>query len=341
MLGLGSVRVGIDPGTANTLLYVRGRGIALNEPSVLTIRAESGRIEFVGEEAELGRGRIPRKFDLRRPIHRGVITDSGLFEAMLSVFLRRAKLNQRLRRLRIAIAVPGGLNQHERLDMAQLIRRTVDADVFPVDQALAAATGAGAPLEEGRACAIVDIGAGATQIAVLSGGRVVCARSLPIAGQDLDAAIAVRTEAAHGLLIGEPTAERLKIRIGSAVGAVSRESLPVMGRSVAKGVPQGAIVPAAQVHDAILPVLDRIGDAVQGTLDAAPLEVLRRMADAGIVLTGGSALLRDIDQYFARRSGLPVRVAEAPASCVARGLGHCLQQHRAYGWEPAPEDPIR
>jgi rod shape-determining protein MreB len=321
MISLGCLHVGLDPGTANTLLYVSGRGIALNEPSVLTTRTGSGKVEFVGEEAELGRGRIPRKFELQRPIRRGMITNSSMFEAMLSAFLRKARVKRPLRGLRIAVAVPSGLSEGERLAMVQLVRRTVDADVYTIDQALAGAIGAGLPIWDLQGCMIVNIGGGTTQITVLSRGTVVRARSLEIAGQDLDAAIAVRIEATHQLLIGEPTAERLKIRIGSAGGAIGREFMPVMGRSVPRGVPQGALVAAGQVHEAILPALGAIGDTVQGTLEGTPPELINHVAKAGILLTGGSASLHAVDDYLARRCGLRVRVADDPASCVVRGLG--------------------
>jgi rod shape-determining protein MreB len=205
MISLGSLHVGLDAGTANTLLYVGGRGIALNEPSVLTIRTGSGKVEFVGEEAEAGRGRIPRKLQLQRPISRGTITNEGLFEAMLSAFLRKAGVKRRFRRLRMAVAVPSGSSQSERMALVQLVRKTIDAEICPIDQALAAGIGAGLPVRDLKACMIVGIGAGTTQIAIVSRGAVVQARCLPIAGQDIDAAIIARIEATHQLLIGEPT----------------------------------------------------------------------------------------------------------------------------------------
>jgi rod shape-determining protein MreB len=338
MINLGTLHVGLDAGTANTLLYVRGRGIALNEPSVLTIRTGSGKVEFVGEEAEVGRGRIPRKFQLQRPISRGTVTNAGLFEAMLSAFLRKAGVKRRFRRLRLAVAVPSGSNQSERMALVQLVRKTIDADICPMDQALAAGIGAGLPVRDLKSCMIVGIGAGTTQIAILSRGAVVQARCLPIAGQDIDAAIIARIEATHQLLIGEPTAQRLKIRIGSAGGAVRRGLLPVVGRSVAEGVPRGGVVTARQVQEAILPVLKVVGDAVQETLQSTPPARIDHVADTGIVLTGGSASLDAIDEFLSRHCGVPVRVTDDPASCVVRGLGSYLNQLPRDGYSVAGSD---
>ena len=338
MINLGTLHVGLDAGTANTLLYVRGRGIALNEPSVLTIRTGSGKVEFVGEEAEAGRGRLPRKFQLQRPISRGTVTNAGLFEAMLSAFLRKAGVKRRFRRLRMAVAVPSGSSQSQRMALVQLVRKTIDADICPIDQALAAGVGAGFAVRDLKACMIVAIGAGTTQIAVLSRGAVVQARCLPIAGQDIDAAITARIEASHQLLIGEPTAQRLKIRIGSAGGVTGRELLPVVGRSVAEGVPRGGVVTARQIQEAILPVLKVVGDAVQETLKSTPPELIGHVVDTGIVLTGGSASLDAINEFLSLHCGVPVRVSEDPASCVVRGLGSYLNQLPRDGYSVTGSD---
>ena len=264
------------------------------------------------------------------PVQRGgYFTNSGLFGAMLSAFLRKAGIKRSLRRLQIAVAIPSFLGDGERLRMIRLVRSVIDAEVYPVDQALAAAIGAGLPVWDLKGCMIVNIGAGTTQIAVLSCGTVLRAYCLPLAGEDFDVAIAGRIESSHRLLIGGPTAERLKIRIGSAVDAAARESAPVMGRSVSRGVPQAGLVTAGQVHEAILSVLNFVGNAVQGALRATPPELLRHMADTGIVLTGGSASLHALDGFLSRRCGLPVRVADEPASCVVRGLGGYFEQPRA------------
>lgn len=209
--------------------------------------------------------------------------------------------------------------------------------MYPIDQVLAAAIGAGLPVWDLKGWMVVNIGAGTTQIAVLSHGAVVQACCLPLGGEDLDLAIAGRIERSHRLLIGEPTAERLKIRIGSAGAAVGRDSAPVMGRSVSRGVPQAGLVGAGLVQEAILPVLDVVGNTLEVALKTTSPELRRHMADAGIVLTGGSASLRALDGFLARRSGLPVRVADDPALCVARGLGGFFDQPRSGGWRSAPQ----
>jgi rod shape-determining protein MreB len=238
----------------------------------------------------------------------------------------------------MAVAVPSGSNQSERMALVQLVRKTIDADICPIDQALAAGIGAGLPVRDLKACMIVGIGAGTTQIAVLSRGAVVQAHCLPIAGQDIDAAITARIEATHQLLIGEPTAQRLKIRIGSAGGEIGRELLPVMGRSIVEGVPRGVVVTARQVQQAILPILKVVAEAVQETLKSMPPELIGHVVDTGIVLTGGSASLDAINEFLSLHCGVPVRVSEDPASCVVRGLGSYLSQLPRDGYSVAGSD---
>jgi rod shape-determining protein MreB len=331
VIGL-STRVGLDPGTANTLLYVKGRGILLNEPSLLTVRTSTGAIEFVGGEAEAGRGRTPRKFETARPIRAGVITDLRLFDGMLRRFLRKAHIAGPLHRLRVAIAVPSGLTEVERLAIVDSLRDAGAAEVVLVDQAIAAARGAGLAIGESRGRMVVNIGAGVTDVAVLSIGGAVYARSTRVAGDDFDAAISTYVRARHGLLIGDRTAERLKIRIGSAAPGGEDVMLPVKGRCMTTGVPREAVVHAREVREAIAPVLGRIAGAVREALEQTPPEVSGDLTETGIVLTGGSALLSGLDRYLGERCGLPVEVADDPLSCVIRGLAYHWNHPPAIDW---------
>jgi rod shape-determining protein MreB len=332
VIGFPSIRVGLDPGTANTQVYVKGRGVAVNEPSLVTIRTSSGDIEAVGGEAEAGRGRTPRKFQTARPIRTGTISDLGLFDGMLHRFLRKAHVSGRLHRLKVAIAVPSGMTEVERLAVIESIFNAGAADVLVTDQVLSAARGAGLAIEASRGHMVVDIGAGVTDVAIVSLGGAVYARATSVAGDDMDAAIAAHVRGAHQLIIGEPTAERLKIEIGSAVANHPEETLAVKGRCVARGVPREAWIRAGEVREAIATPLERIMSAIREALEHAPPELSADLVETGIVLTGGSAMLRNLDLFISKGCGLPVKVAQDPLSCVIRGLAHQLSHLRTRDW---------
>jgi rod shape-determining protein MreB len=332
VIGFPSTRVGLDPGTANTLIYVKGRGLSINEPSLVTIRTSSGDIEAVGEEAEAGRGRTPRKFQTARPIRSGIISDLRLFDGMLHRFLRKAHISGSLQRLKIAVAVPSGMTEVERLAVIESIHNAGAADVLVVDQVLAAARGAGLAIEEPRGRMVVDIGAGVTDVAVISLGNTVCARATSVAGDDMDAAIAAHVRATHRLLIGGPTAERLKIELGSAVSNHHESSLAVKGRCVTKGIPREAYIRGSEVHEAISTSTARIVSAIREVLDEAPPDLSADLVETGIVLTGGSALLRNLDEFISRDCGLPVKAAQDPLSCVIRGLAYQLNHLHRRDW---------
>ncbi len=332
MIGLPSTRVGLDPGTANTLVYVKGRGVAVNEPSLVTIRTSSGDIEAVGGEAEAGRGRTPRKFQTARPIRAGIISDLKLFDGMLYRFLRKAHISGPLHRLKVAIAVPSGMTEVERLAVIESLQNAGAADVLLVDQVLAAARGAGLAIEESRGRMVVNIGAGVTDVAIISLGNTVYARATRVAGDDMDAAIVAHVRVAHQLVIGEPTAERLKIEIGSAVPNHDELTLAVKGRCATRGIPHELIIRGGEVREAISAPLERIMSAIREALEHAPPELSADLIETGIVLTGGSALLRNLDQFIGKDCGLPVRIAQDPLSCVIRGLAHQLNILRASDW---------
>jgi len=328
-----STRVGLDPGTANTLLYIKGRGVAVNEPTLVTIRTSNGSIELVGGEAEAGRGRTPLKFQTARPIRAGTVSDLKLFDGMLDRFLRKAQIAGPLHRLKVAIAVPSGMTQVERLAVIESMRHAGADDVMLVDQVLAAARGAGLAIEESLGRMVVNIGAGVTDAAILSLGNTVLGRATRIAGDEMDAAIADHVRATHQLIIGEPTAERLKIRIGSATPNHEELTLPVKGRCLVRGVPREVTIRGGEVREAISTVLERIMNTVREALEQAPPELSADLVETGIVLTGGSALLRNLDRFIGGNCGLAVKVAPDPLSCVIRGLVHQLNLLRSSDWK--------
>ena len=315
MLGV-STRVGLDPGTANTLLYVEGRGVAVNEPSLVTVRTSTGAIEAVGRDAKAVRGRTPRKFQTARPIRDGVIREPGLFGGMLRCFLRQSRIAGPWRRLEVAAAVPGGMTDSDRLAVVESIRSAGAADVLLADRVLAAARGAGFPMADSRPRMLVDLGAGVTEIAILARGNAIYSSSTRIAGDELDFAIKAEVLSAHDLHIGEPTAERLKIQLGSALPGSPERTVSVTGRCASRGVPRQATVRCGEVQHAISPFLDCLSLTILEALNYAHSDLF----ETGIVLTGGSALLRNLDQFLSAKCGAPVQLARDSLTSVIRGL---------------------
>lgn len=332
MIGFPTTRIGLDAGTANTLLYVKGCGVAVNEPSLVTIHTDSGAIEAVGCQAEASRGRTPRNYQTARPIHGGTVSNLDLFDGMLDRFLRKARLHRRMQRLEVAAAIPSGTTEVERLAVVESLRKAGADAVLLVDQVLAAAMGAGLAVEESRGRMVVNIGAGVTDVAVLSLGNTVYARATRVAGDDMDSAIAGHVRAVHQLIIGEPTAERLKMKIGSALPEPHETSLCVKGRCISRGIPREVAIPGGEVREAISASLQRIRNAIREALEQTPPELSADLVETGIVLTGGSALLRNLARFINDDCGLPVKVAEAPLSSVIQGLASQLDRLRASDW---------
>lgn len=308
--GLLAPRVGVDPGAANTLVYVRGRGVVVDEPSVVTVRTGTRRIEWIGREADAGRGRTPRRFETARPASVGS-SERDLYDEMLRRFLQQARLPGAWRRYRAAVAVPARTTSAQRLALAEMIHSLGAADVDVIDQLVAAARGAGAA--EGSL--VVSIGAAVTEAARVDAGRVSGARWTPTAGDAMDAAIVEHVAQAHGIAIGERTAERLKIEIGSAAGEARGEDLQVTGRCLAGGIPRSAVIRSGEVREALAGPLARIAETIAG---ATP--------GTRIVLTGGSALLPGIADFVRARVCAPVTVASEPRSCVIRGIAARLAE---------------
>jgi rod shape-determining protein MreB len=322
--GLGS-DLAIDLGTANTCVFVRGRGIVVNEPSLIAFNAVTGTVEAVGQSARDMLGRTPGHLRPVRPIKDGVIADFDAAERMLTHFMRKA--HQRLRawvRPRVVIGVPTEITPVERRAVKDSAYRAKASEVHLVDEPMAAAVGAGLPIADAAGNMIIDIGGGTTDIAVISLLGVVIGRSVRVAGDAMDEAIIQYVKKQHDLLIGERTAEEIKIRIGSATELQERLTIEVKGRHVGMGVPKKVVLSDAEVRGALAEPLKTILRAVRETLDQIPPELSADIYDRGIALCGGGALLRNLDERMRQEMQLPVQIVEDPLSSVVLGAGRML-----------------
>ena len=321
--------IAIDLGTANTLVYVRGKGIVLDEPSVVSIRTDqNGRkvIQEVGREAKLMVGRTPGNIEAVRPLKDGVIADFTVTEQMLKNFIRRVHDSRLFAPApRIVICVPWGSTQVERRAIRESALGAGAREVFLIEEPMAAAIGAGLPVEEARGSMVVDIGGGTTEIALISLNGVVYAESVRVGGDRFDEAIITYVRRNYGSLIGEGTAERIKQEIGTAYPGGEIREVDVRGRNLAEGVPRSFTLNSNEVLEALQESLATIVQAVKSALEQSPPELASDIAERGLVLTGGGALLRDLDKLLSQETGLPVIVAEDPLTCVARGGGKALE----------------
>ncbi|GLV72252.1 MULTISPECIES: rod shape-determining protein [Streptomyces] len=353
--------MGIDLGTANTLVYVRGRGIVLNEPSVVAVNTVDGSVLSVGAAAKETMGRTPTNIVAVRPLRDGVIADFEIAERMLRYFIKKVMGSRRLGRPRVVVCVPSGITGVERRAVTEAATRAGARQVHLVEEPIAAAIGAGLPVSEPTGCMVVDIGGGTTEVAVVSLGGIVAAQSVRTAGDAMDVAISSYVKKQYALAIGERTAEEIKVSIGSAAPSgplpVPRVSesvrrpernvevfipgqsddpedtqalLPpdrctIRGRDQATGLPKVLELTADEVRHALTEPVDAIVAAVRSTLDETPPELAGDIMDRGIVLTGGGALLRGLDTRLARELDIPVLVADDPLDCVAIGTGRCVE----------------
>jgi rod shape-determining protein MreB len=320
----------IDLGTANTLIYVRGRGIVLNEPSVVAIREEPGRggkkIEAVGHEAKNMLGRTPGHITAIRPMKDGVIADFTITEKMLQYFIEKVHGDRLMRPSpRVLICVPYGSTQVERRAIQESAEGAGARWVRLIEEPMAAAVGAGLPVHEARGSMVLDIGGGTSEVAVISLNGIVYASSVRIGGDRFDDAIINYVRRNYGILIGEATAERVKIEIGSAYPGQQVNEISVKGRNLSEGVPRSFTLNSNEILEALQEPLAGIVGAVKVALEQTPPELGADVAERGIVLTGGGALLRDIDKLLMEETGLPVVVSEDPLTCVARGGGRMLE----------------
>jgi len=328
--GYFSSDVSIDLGTANTLIYVSGRGIVLNEPSVVAIQDESGRrgktIVAVGAEAKNMLGRTPGHITAVRPMKDGVIADFTYTEQMLQYFIGKVHGNRWLRPSpRVLICVPFGSTQVERRAIQESAEGAGARRVDVIPEPMAAAVGAGLPVNEARGSMVLDIGGGTSEVAVISLNGIVYASSVRIGGDRFDEAIINYVRRNYGTLIGEATAERIKKEIGTAYPGNEVKEIEVKGRNLAEGIPRSFVLNSNEILEALQEPLSGIVGAVKQALEQTPPELGADVAERGIVLTGGGALLRDIDRLLEEETGLPVIIAEDPLTCVARGGGRALE----------------
>ena len=326
--GLFSNDLSVDLGTANTLVYVREKGIILNEPSVVAIRTQSGQrtVVAVGTEAKKMLGRTPGNITAIRPLKDGVIADFQVTEKMLQHFIQQVHEDSFVRPSpRILVCVPCQSTQVERRAIRESVLGAGAREVRLIEEPMAAAIGAGLPVEEASGSMIVDIGGGTTEVAILALNGVVYSTSIKVGGDRLDEAIISYVRRNHGVLIGEATAERVKYTIGAASPNSEVLSLEVRGRNLAEGIPLTFELNTSQIYDAMLEPLSSIVQAIRGALEQSPPELSSDISERGIVLTGGGAKLRDIDDLISSQTGIPVLIAEDPLTCVARGGGRALE----------------
>ncbi len=327
VLGLFSNDLSIDLGTANTLVYVKGRGIVLCEPSVVAVQRGSSRVLAVGEEAKRMIGRTPGNISAIRPMKDGVIADFEVTEAMLRYFIKKVqprKINKPL----VVVAIPSGITEVEKRAVRDSALRAGAREVYLVEEPKAAAIGVGLPIHEPGGNMIIDIGGGTTEMAVISLDGVVVSRSIRIAGDELDQAIIEHLRKAYNLMIGERTAEEIKIRIGSAYPLDEELTMEVRGRDLVAGLPKTVTVTSEEIREALSEPVREIVDAARQTLEKTPPELSADLIDRGIMMAGGGSLLRGMDKLLAEETGLPVHVAENPMTAVALGVGKGLDNVR-------------
>ncbi len=321
----------IDLGTANTLIYMRGKGIVLNEPSVVAIRQEGGpngktTIHAVGHTAKQMLGRVPGNINAIRPMKDGVIADFTVTEQMLKQFIRMASPSRLFAPSpRIIICVPCGSTQVERRAIKESALAAGASEVYLIEEPMAAAIGAGLPVNEAAGSLVVDIGGGTTEVGLISLGGMVYAGSVRVGGDKFDQAIINYIRRNFGMLIGEPTAEMIKKKIGSAFPGSEVMEIEVKGRNIAEGVPRTFTVHSNEILEALSEPLNQIVVAVKNALEKTPPELGADIAEHGLMLTGGGALLRDLDQLLKEETGLPVHIAEEPLNCVVKGCGIALE----------------
>jgi rod shape-determining protein MreB len=323
----------IDLGTANTLVYVKGRGIVLNEPSVVAIAQHKGRKQVlaVGDEAKLMLGRTPANITAIRPLRDGVIADFEVAEEMIEHFIRKVHSRRRFASPQMVICVPSGSTAVERRAIREAAESAGARKVWLIEEPMAAAIGAGLPVTEPTGSMVVDIGGGTTEVGVLSLGGVVYARSVRVGGDKMDEAIISYIRRNHNLLVGEGSAERIKKEIGSACPPEDGDGrvMAIRGRDLANGVPKELIITERQIAESIAEPVGAIIEAVKVALEHTAPELAADIVDKGIVLTGGGALLGNLDFVLRHSTGLPVSIADDPLSCVVLGTGRCLEEMKA------------
>ena len=318
--------IGIDLGTANTLVYMKGKGIVMREPSVVAVDIRSESVLAVGTEAKEMIGRTPGSIAAVRPLKDGVIADFDITAAMLHRVSRQTVRTSFCRKPRVIVCIPSGCTEVERRAVEDAVMRAGAKQVSLIEEPMAAAIGAGLPVEEPTGCMVVDIGGGTSEVAVISLDDIVTACSVRVAGDKFDEAIIQYVKKKNNLLIGERTAEEIKLSIGSAYPYKGEGSIQIKGRNLLDGLPKDVVITASEVRDALTDPLSVIIDAVRTTLEKTPPELSADIIDNGVYLSGGGALLRGLDRLIAQETGMPVHTAESPMDCVADGTGRRLDR---------------
>ncbi|MDO9379046.1 MAG: rod shape-determining protein [Nocardioidaceae bacterium] len=319
----------VDLGTANTLVYVRGRGVMLNEPSVVALNSQTREILAVGSEAKRMIGRTPEAITAIRPMRDGVIADFESTEQMLRLFIQQVHRRRYFAKPRLVVCVPSGITSVEQRAVTEAGYQAGARQVFIVEEPMAAALGADLPVHEATGNMVVDVGGGTTEVAVISLGGIVTSLSIRTAGDDLDAAITAWCKKEHSLMLGERTAEEVKIAVGSAFPLLEETDVEVRGRDMVSGLPRTVTLGSAEVRKALEEPVHDIVDAVIACLDKTPPELAGDIMDRGIVLTGGGALLRGLDERLRHETQMPVHVADDPLHSVAIGAGKCVEEFEA------------
>lgn len=325
LFGLFSNDIAIDLGTANSSVHVKGKGIVLRQPSVVAVRKNTNSVLAVGDEAKRMLGRTPDTIVAVRPMRHGVIADFEITEAMLRYFIR-AVHSHTIARPRVVIAVPSGITKVERRAVRESAEQAGAREVYLITEPMAASIGAGLPVQEPAGNMIIDIGGGTTEVAVISLSDIVYSQSIQVAGDELDHAIIQHVKHNYNLWIGERTAEEVKIKIGSAFPMEREESIEVKGRDMIAGLPRTIVITSQEIREALSDPVQQVIAVVRQTLEHTPPELAADIVDRGIVMAGGSSLLRGLDRLISEETGLPVSLAENPLDCVVLGSGKVLEE---------------
>ena len=327
----------VDLGTANTLVYVRGRGIVLNEPSVVAINTNTGKIVAVGIEAKRMIGRTPGNIVAVRPLKDGVIADFDVTERMLRYFIQKVHKRRHFAKPRIVVAVPSGITGVEQRAVKEAGYQAGARRVYIIEEPMAAAIGAGLPVHEPTGNMVVDIGGGTTEVAIISLGGIVTSQSIRVGGDELDQAIISYAKKEYSLMLGERTAEEIKMAIGSAYPSEDEPHAEIRGRDLVSGLPKTIVISAEEIRRAIEEPVNSVVDAVKTTLDKCPPELSGDIMDRGIALTGGGALLKNIDERLREETGMPIHMVDNPLDSVVLGSGKCVEDFEALRQVLVPE----
>lgn len=319
-----SRNIGIDLGTANTLVYVKGKGVVLREPSVVAIRKDTGSILAVGEEAKRMIGRTPGNIVAIRPMKDGVIADFDVTQIMLRHFIAKAYHHRSLFLPQVVVCVPSGVTEVEKRAVLDATKQAGAKEAFLIEEPMAAAIGAGLPVEEPTGSMIVDVGGGTSEVAVISLGGIVTSKSLRVGGDEMDEAIINYIKKTYNLMIGERTAEEVKIRIGSAFRITDEEHMEIRGRDLVTGLPKVLTISSWEIEAALAEPVSAIMETIKITLERTPPELAADIMEKGIIMSGGGSLLKGLDKLIAEETGMPVYLAENPLDCVVLGAGKAL-----------------